>query len=60
MGASDKDMQQGTILVFEMKIVNLKGFHGKGTKREENPYLFDDKILNFFPKTSPKKTYKPP
>ena len=39
MGASDRDMQRGTILVFEMNILNLKGSLGKGTKREENPYL---------------------
>ena len=43
MGASDRDMQQGTILVFGMNIFNLKWFLGKGTKREEKSYHFDVK-----------------
>ena len=40
MGAIDRDMKGGTILVFGMIILNLKGSLGKGTKREENTYLF--------------------
>ena len=38
--------------------MNLKGSIGKGNKREENPYLFYFKLLNFCPKTSPKNTSK--
>ena len=59
MGASDRDMQWGTTLVFGLNILNLKGSLGKGTKREENPYLFDVKILTCCPKTSTKNTSKP-
>ena len=32
IGASDRDMQWGTTLVFEMNILNLKGSVVKGTK----------------------------
>ena len=34
MGSSDRDMQQGTILVFEMNVLNLKGSLGKGIKKQ--------------------------
>lgn len=59
MGASDMDMKQGTILVFGINILNLMGSLAKGTKREENPHLFDVTILTFCPKTLPKNMSKP-
>ena len=58
MGASDRDMQRGTTLVFGMNILNLKGSLGKGTKREENPYLFEVKTSTCFPKNPFKYTSK--
>ena len=58
MGASDRDMQRGTILVFGMNIFDLKGSLGKGTKREENPYIFDVQTSTFFPKKPSKHTFK--
>ena len=60
MGARDMDMKRGTILVFRMNILNLKGSRGKGTKREEKPYLFDVDLFTCFPKNFPKNTSKPP
>ena len=60
MGGSDRNMQRGTILNFGMNILNLKGSLGKGTTREENPYLFDVKLLTFCQKTSPQEASKPP
>ena len=60
MGASNRDMQQGTILVLGMNILNLKGYLGKENKREENTYLFDVKLLTCCTKNSPKNASKPP
>ena len=50
MGASDRDIERGTILVFGLNILNLKGSLGKGTKREDKPYLFYVKTSTFYPK----------
>ena len=36
MGASDRDMQWGTTLVFRLNNPSLKGCLGKRTKIEEN------------------------
>ena len=60
MGSSVIDMQRGRILVIAMNILNLKGSLGKGTKREENTYLFDVKLLTCCTKNSPKNASKPP
>ena len=60
MGASERDIQRGTILIFGLNILNFKGSHEKGTKREENPYLFDVKLMTLWQKSSPKNTSKPP
>ena len=54
MGASERDMRQGTILTFGLYNLNLKGSLGKGTKTEEKPYLFDVKPLTCFPKHHPR------
>ena len=40
LGASVKDIQRRTTLVFGLNILNLRGLLGKKT-REENPYLLD-------------------
>ena len=53
MGASDRDMQRGTTLVFGKGSSKTYGSLRKGTKRRENPSLFDVQNSTFFPKTSP-------
>ena len=51
MGASNRDMHKGgTILVFGMNILNLKGYHGKGTKRKETNSLIYVQTMNFLEK----------
>ena len=39
LGASEKDMQQGTTLVSGLNFLKLKGSLEKRTKREHNSYL---------------------
>ena len=46
----------GTILVFGMNILNLKGCLGKGIKRKETHTLIDVQTLKFLPKPSSKTT----
>ena len=45
------DMQGGSTLVFGINILNLKGYLGKGTKREQTHTLIDVQMLNLLPKT---------
>ena len=52
MGASDRDIQRGTTLVFGMNIFNLKGSLGKGTKKEETHTLIDVQTLMLLPGNS--------
>ena len=58
MGASDRDMQWGTILVFGMNILNLKWSLRKGTRRKDNTYLFYIQTSTLFPNNRSKHKSK--